>query len=35
VRVSGRAVAEPGDRLRVIARAEKLHWFDTAGKRVG
>ena len=35
VRVSGRAVAEPGDRLRVIARAEKLHWFDTVGKRLG
>ena len=34
VRVSGRAVAEPGDRLRVIARAEKLHWFDAAGKRL-
>jgi sn-glycerol 3-phosphate transport system ATP-binding protein len=35
VRVSGRALAKPGDRLRVIARAEKLHWFDAAGKRVG
>ncbi|MBA3447064.1 MAG: sn-glycerol-3-phosphate ABC transporter ATP-binding protein UgpC [Pseudaminobacter sp.] len=35
VRVAGRAVARPGDQLRVIARAEKLHWFDAAGKRVG
>ena len=35
VRVSGRAVALPGDRLRVVAKAEKLHWFDGAGKRVG
>jgi sn-glycerol 3-phosphate transport system ATP-binding protein len=35
VRVSGRALAKPGDRLRVIARAEKLHWFDADGKRVG
>ena len=35
VRVSGRAVAEPGDRLRVVAKADKLHWFDAAGKRVG
>ena len=34
VRVAGRALAKPGDRLRVIARAEKLHWFDGAGKRV-
>jgi sn-glycerol 3-phosphate transport system ATP-binding protein len=34
VRVSGRAVAVPGDRLRVVARAEKLHWFDAAGKRL-
>ncbi|HEY6631315.1 MAG TPA: sn-glycerol-3-phosphate ABC transporter ATP-binding protein UgpC [Rhizobiaceae bacterium] len=35
VRVPGRAAAQPGDRLRVIARAEKLHWFDAAGKRLG
>jgi sn-glycerol 3-phosphate transport system ATP-binding protein len=35
VRVSGRAVAEPGDRLRVVAKADKLHWFDAAGKRLG
>jgi sn-glycerol 3-phosphate transport system ATP-binding protein len=35
VRVSGRAVARPGDRLRVVAKAEKLHWFDSAGKRIG
>jgi sn-glycerol 3-phosphate transport system ATP-binding protein len=34
VRVSGRATAKPGDRLRVVARAGKLHWFDQAGKRV-
>jgi sn-glycerol 3-phosphate transport system ATP-binding protein len=35
VRVHGRATARPGDQLRVVARAEKLHWFDRAGKRVG
>jgi sn-glycerol 3-phosphate transport system ATP-binding protein len=34
VRVAGRATAKPGDSLRVVARAEKLHWFDAAGKRV-
>ena len=34
VRVSGRAGAVPGERLRVVARAEKLHWFDAAGRRV-
>ncbi|TIP96059.1 MAG: sn-glycerol-3-phosphate ABC transporter ATP-binding protein UgpC [Mesorhizobium sp.] len=34
VRVSGRATARPGDQLRVVAKAEKLHWFDQAGKRV-
>ncbi|MER8387879.1 sn-glycerol-3-phosphate import ATP-binding protein UgpC [Mesorhizobium sp. M0166] len=34
VRVSGRASAKPGDQLRVVARSEKLHWFDQAGKRV-
>ena len=34
VRVSGRALAKPGDRLRVIARTEKLHWFDAEGKRL-
>jgi sn-glycerol 3-phosphate transport system ATP-binding protein len=34
VRVAGRATAKPGDRLRVVAQAEKLHWFDQAGKRV-
>jgi sn-glycerol 3-phosphate transport system ATP-binding protein len=33
VRVAGRATAKPGDRLRVVAPAEKLHWFDGAGKR--
>ncbi|PDQ21042.1 sn-glycerol-3-phosphate ABC transporter ATP-binding protein UgpC [Mesorhizobium sanjuanii] len=35
VRVAGRATAKPGDQLRVVARAEKLHWFDAVGKRVG
>jgi sn-glycerol 3-phosphate transport system ATP-binding protein len=34
VRVAGRATAKPGDQLRVVAPAEKLHWFDQAGKRV-
>ena len=34
VRVAGRAKASPGDQLRVVARAEKLHWFDAAGKRI-
>jgi len=34
VRVAGRATAEPGDRLAVVAKADKLHWFDAAGKRV-
>jgi sn-glycerol 3-phosphate transport system ATP-binding protein len=34
VRVAGRATAKPGDSLRVVARGEKLHWFDEAGKRV-
>ena len=33
-RVAGRATAKPGDRLRVVAPAEKLHWFDQTGKRV-
>ncbi len=35
VRVPGRATAKPGDQLRVVAKAEKLHWFDESGKRVG
>ncbi|TGQ45874.1 MULTISPECIES: sn-glycerol-3-phosphate import ATP-binding protein UgpC [unclassified Mesorhizobium] len=35
MRVAGRAAARPGDQLRVVARAEKLHWFDKTGKRVG
>ena len=35
VRVHGRATARPDDQLRVVVRAEKLHWFDQAGKRVG
>ncbi|CAN7324446.1 sn-glycerol-3-phosphate import ATP-binding protein UgpC [Mesorhizobium amorphae] len=34
VRVAGRATAKPGDQLRVVAKTEKLHWFDSAGKRV-
>ena len=34
VRVAGRALAKPGDKLNVVARAEKLHWFDASGKRV-
>jgi sn-glycerol 3-phosphate transport system ATP-binding protein len=34
VRVAGRAMAKPGDRLQVVAPAEKLHWFDQVGKRV-
>lgn len=34
VRVPGRAIAQPGDRLRVLVPADKLHWFDQAGKRV-
>jgi len=34
VRVSGRAAAKPGDRLEVTVPAEKLHWFDSAGKRL-
>ena len=34
VRVAGRATAKPGDRLRVVAQAGKLHWFDQAGKRI-
>ncbi|RUM97731.1 sn-glycerol-3-phosphate ABC transporter ATP-binding protein UgpC [Pseudaminobacter arsenicus] len=35
VRVPGRATATPGDKLRIGAKSEKLHWFDEAGKRVG
>ncbi|MDX8499420.1 sn-glycerol-3-phosphate import ATP-binding protein UgpC [Mesorhizobium sp. VK4C] len=35
VRVGGRASAKPGDWLHVAAGAEKLHWFDGDGKRVG
>lgn len=34
VRVAGRATAQPGDSLRIMAPAEKLHWFDQAGKRL-
>jgi sn-glycerol 3-phosphate transport system ATP-binding protein len=35
VRVSGRSPANPGDTLKVVAKAEKLHWFDKDGKRAG
>ena len=34
VRVAGRATANPGDRLEVKAKPEKLHWFDREGRRV-
>jgi sn-glycerol 3-phosphate transport system ATP-binding protein len=34
VRVPGRAAAQPGAKLNVAARPEKLHWFNAAGKRV-
>ncbi|MCA0011199.1 sn-glycerol-3-phosphate import ATP-binding protein UgpC [Mesorhizobium sp. B292B1B] len=34
VRVAARATAKPGDQLRVVVKAEKLHWFDQAAKRV-
>ncbi|MCG7504485.1 sn-glycerol-3-phosphate import ATP-binding protein UgpC [Mesorhizobium retamae] len=34
VRVSGRAAAKPGDQLKVMVPAGKLHWFDSTGKRV-
>jgi len=34
VRVAGRALARPGDRLRVVAQAGKLHWFNAGGKRL-
>jgi sn-glycerol 3-phosphate transport system ATP-binding protein len=33
-RVAGRAAATPGDRLKIVAKAEKLHWFDRAGRRL-
>ncbi|MET0576789.1 MAG: sn-glycerol-3-phosphate import ATP-binding protein UgpC [Mesorhizobium sp.] len=35
VRVSGRSAANPGDALKVVAKPEKLHWFDSSGKRLG
>jgi sn-glycerol 3-phosphate transport system ATP-binding protein len=35
VRVPGRAAAKPGATPTVFARAEKLHFFDGAGKRFG
>jgi sn-glycerol 3-phosphate transport system ATP-binding protein len=35
VRVAGRTRVGVGDRLRVVAVAAKLHWFDQAGKRIG
>jgi len=34
LRVPGRAVAQPGDRLHVSVEASKLHWFDERGKRI-
>ena len=34
VRVSGRSAAEAGDRLDVVVRPEKLHWFGAEGRRV-
>ncbi len=34
VRVAGRAVAQPGDRLAIAVHASKLHWFDEAGARI-
>jgi sn-glycerol 3-phosphate transport system ATP-binding protein len=34
VRVGGRAIAKPGDRLNIVARPDKLHWFDRDGRRV-
>jgi len=34
VRVSGRAIANVGDRLHVATKPQKLHWFDAAGKRL-
>jgi sn-glycerol 3-phosphate transport system ATP-binding protein len=34
VRVGGRATAKPGDHLRVVAKAEKLHRFDGVGIRL-
>ncbi|WP_437344339.1 TOBE domain-containing protein [Mesorhizobium marinum] len=34
VRVPGRAVAKPGDKLEVATRADKLHFFDGEGRRV-
>ena len=34
VRVAGRTAVQSGDRLRVLADAGKLHWFDQAGKRI-
>jgi sn-glycerol 3-phosphate transport system ATP-binding protein len=35
VRVSGRALARPGERLRVVAQADRLHWFGADEKRIG
>ncbi len=34
VRVSGRAMARPGDRLRVVAPPARLHWFGADEKRI-
>ncbi|MBX3597447.1 MAG: sn-glycerol-3-phosphate import ATP-binding protein UgpC [Rhizobiaceae bacterium] len=35
VRVAGRSSHELGEKLTVTARPEKLHWFDSNGKRAG
>ncbi|MDD2867583.1 sn-glycerol-3-phosphate ABC transporter ATP-binding protein UgpC [Neomegalonema sp.] len=34
VRTAGRARMEPGTALEIRAPAEKLHWFDAAGRRI-
>ncbi|RUW45262.1 sn-glycerol-3-phosphate import ATP-binding protein UgpC [Mesorhizobium sp. M1A.F.Ca.ET.072.01.1.1] len=34
IRVGGRTAAKPGDKLRITATAEKLHWFDRGGRRL-
>ncbi len=35
VRVAGRSAAEPGQRVTISAKAEKLHWFGSDGRRIG
>ena len=34
VRVAGRALARPGERLRVVAPADRLHWFGADERRI-